>query len=258
MDEPVVNNQPFVPPNAVCATHPDRPSVWACERCGSFMCNQCQVVTPSGTSLCMDCFFRYSRAAPEPVPWEDSNARSRVMAWFRTVVAVWRQPGDTFERIATKSGYMKPALFGMFCCMFIILPTWILVGLWYDMLSLGPSAMVVPALISILAFPASVLIVLVATAALLHLFMIPFKSVRGGFQTTFRVVGYASAVNVVFIFPYCGEILALPAAVAVLSIGLQKIKGLGRWQSIAVAVVLVGVTSAIGAAAILYAVFTMR
>lgn len=54
-----------VPPGAQCALHPEVPAVWACHRCGTFICNGCERrKRADALPLCPSCWELRSQRVP--------------------------------------------------------------------------------------------------------------------------------------------------------------------------------------------------
>ena len=215
----------------VCASHPNRKALWICERCGNFICEKCQVVTPVGKSLCLECYFLSARNQKRPIPWEDPNASGRVISWIRTVWMIWYNPTSFFQQMLPCGSYLKPLLFGVICYMFLIMPLWIVMGMFLDVLPAGWNRTALPVSLSVFFFPAVTLIILFVVSFIFHLFIKLMRVDRSGFEGTFRVVSYASAVNVVLLLPYCGELIALPYSCYVLITGLREVHRMKNIQA---------------------------
>lgn len=63
-----------VPPDgAVCGTHPERPALATCPRCGNHVCLACW---HHAVGRCQECLLRDPLAAAEPIAWEAPERRA--------------------------------------------------------------------------------------------------------------------------------------------------------------------------------------
>ncbi len=74
-------------------------------------------------------------------------------------------------------------------------------------------------------------------SGLIHLMLRVFGKPRGGFAETFRVVNYASAVDVLMIIPVCGSLIVYVWEMVLMIRGLARVHGVGRVTAVAAIVI---------------------
>ena len=116
------------PSNARCATHPDRPAVDICSRCGSFACRECLVVGADGQGVCSTCQARQGET--EPMAWERRSELGFFKAYWQTCKGVMFAPNTGFARMAPGTGnWWDPLSFAIVSYVFGYLPTMLLYAL---------------------------------------------------------------------------------------------------------------------------------
>ncbi len=74
---------------------------------------------------------------------------------------------------------------------------------------------------------------LVLTAAVLHLMLLILGGARNGFEATLRVVSFSQATSVVFLLPFCGQLVGTIWAIVLYVIGLAEAHQIGRGKALA-------------------------
>ncbi|HYA01809.1 MAG TPA: YIP1 family protein [Syntrophobacteria bacterium] len=117
----------------------------------------------------------------------------RVGGFLGTARAVLVDPKAFFQAMPVEGGVSQPYIFYLLCTSVFLAAT---LGLSLaGPAGLAPQILIAAGLIPILPF---------VDAALLHLFMVKFVDGTGSYESTFRVVCYASAVNLVTWVPLVG------------------------------------------------------
>ncbi len=107
----------------VCAVHPQRRSLAACTRCGSFSCAECLRTGAEGEPLCAACDAREPTAL---LPWDRREELGILRAYWETCMDVLFRPGPTFERIRPEAPMGSSLFFAMLCNLTAFLTTGLL------------------------------------------------------------------------------------------------------------------------------------
>lgn len=163
--------------------------------------------------------------------WERRHSLFDLAALFATVRDVLFDAGTTFARLVRDGGLASPLVY------LLILGTaggWI--GLLWDTLLTAAWRSFAPAgdamnplgidpvtrnIISALIMPGLVLITFFIISGIVHLFLMIVGGARYGFETTARVVAYASGSTAVFsLIPFCGGVIGFFWGLVVEIIGI--------------------------------------
>lgn len=183
--------------------------------------------------------------AADGFPWEQRAEKGFLNALLETVRGVLFEPSKTFASMPVTGGYGAPLFFAVLLCSLSLLA-----AMFYQVVleRLNPAEAISPEQQQLLAFirngafvgatifliPLFVLLTLFFTSALTHLSLIIVGGARRPFETTFRVIAYASgAVAVLELLPICGPYLIAPVWKFISSaIGLSKAHGISQGKAV--------------------------
>jgi hypothetical protein len=97
---------------AVCAVHPERRSLAACTRCGSFSCAECLRQGAEGEPVCAACDAREPAAL---LAWDRREELGTLRAYWETCMDVLFRPGPTFQRMRPHGSMGSSLFFAMLC-----------------------------------------------------------------------------------------------------------------------------------------------
>jgi hypothetical protein len=168
----------------------------------------------------------------EKTPWEDREARGFFGGLFKNLNEALFRPSEFFRKMPVTGGLTDPLLYaliiGMAGLMFSVIWQISLKGAMQDMLPGMQAAGSHPIFqgigMAILAFlsPFLIIIGLFIAAGILHVFLMMVKGARNNYEATFRVVAYSYSVNIFFVVPFCGGLLAAVWAIVLYIIGLRE------------------------------------
>lgn len=154
-------------------------------------------------------------------------------AFRRALSEVWWRPREFFRRLNPRGGPLSPALFAAGILYLNLLLSTVLQAIWFRQLDL--SLLYTPllgAVVAVVLGPA-----FVAGLSALALMVLSAESTRHkGFLPTFRALGYATGIGVVFWIPYA-PLAALPYSMYVATVALRETHQLGWRHAMAAAVV---------------------
>ncbi|MEW5800703.1 MAG: Yip1 family protein [bacterium] len=239
----------------VCAYHPEAEAVGICKRCGTFICSGCLLyhTDPSTGEIshyCRDCCERVADASYY-CAWEDKSIFFYKRFWITWREIVLHSHGffDTLPRTPDKMSALTFSYLSFAHAIVLVLfsGTWLpsLPGLMTGTLGL---IALVP--LWFIAVPA----ILFVSAASIHLgIRLQFK--KRDFHQTFRIVGYASATQVLGAIPVMNAfIISLLAGTLNVFIIFSGLKRLHRLSTGRTMLAFILVPSLIGIAAALLAV----
>lgn len=187
-------------------------------------CTECGVRNEDTDQVCANCGAALPWAVEigrrDGPAWEKSTRVFDLGAMYETVRDVLFHPTDTFSKMAREGGLGDPVLF------YVILGTvfgW--VGLLWDWLlpSLSPGLAPGGLLVLAVLFPLVLLLSWAVSSAVTHLFLMLVGGAQHGFETTARVVAYASGSTAIFaVVPFCGSFIQMIWALVVWIIGLAR------------------------------------
>lgn len=215
---------------ASCAQHPDRVALATCERCGNFMCAECNL---SGQSrLCPRCReVQGGTTVREPTSWE----RRSELGFFKALFETWKktilEPEKFWAALQPRASVGDALLYG-----------WLLsavsgvMGFLMAIANIGGQKEQIEQVLSqmknvpeelerffrmftessvpiyaalflggVLLYPLSFVI----SSVLLHLGCLVFGAAKNGFAATARIVGYSSAPAVFSWVPMLGAFMAI-------------------------------------------------
>jgi hypothetical protein len=84
-------------------------------------------------------------------------------------------------------------------------------------------------------------------AGILHLVLLLLGGARRGFEATFRVVGFSEATSVLFLLPFCGQLLGWIWCAVLYVLGLAEAHGIGHGKAAAAVLLPVALCCCCGA-----------
>ncbi|HVO09958.1 MAG TPA: YIP1 family protein [Vicinamibacteria bacterium] len=185
---------------------------------------------------------------PTAVPWDDRDRLGWVTALVETTRLVLAAPGVFFRSMPTTGGIGSPLLYA-------VIVGWmgLIVASFYQAVfrSLMGSPLAtlgdrpeVTALVGWVEGWAGfvmqvalggmfVVIGVFVGAGIVHLFLLLLGGARNGFETTVRVVCFAQATSVVFLVPFCGQLVAGVWTLVLYVIGLAAAHRIGHGKAAA-------------------------
>jgi len=171
-------------------------------------------------------------------PWENRSRYGFLNALYLTIKDVLLSPAQFFARMPSRIGLTQPLLFAVVVNVVsaFFLWMWALAGSSLQMFIAEDIADIVEApfiygIIFVLS-PVIAVVDVFLTAGLSHLCLILVGGNRLGFETTFRVMAYSSAVYIMTLVPFCGSIIALIWGIAIIIIGLQRAHDTDTWRAV--------------------------
>ncbi len=176
-------------------------------------------------------------------PWEDRPNLGILVAFARTVEQSALKPVTFFRTLRLKNNVMDAALFGIG----IVSITTFVQLLWTAMLAplpflfLGEFAGIsIPEVASMAAWswakfilsPLIASVSLFILAGLVHLGLTLLGAAGQPFETTFRVLCYASTPLLLLLVPFCGELAGKVWMLIILVIGIRECHGTSTTQSL--------------------------
>ena len=168
------------------------------------------------------------RALP-PLPWEDPG-RPWLRALVETIALLYQRPREAFERMAVTGDPLRPVPGGSPPAGFEQMHE------VYEMYRMYHRLLPVLLLLS----PLWILVGVLVSSAIRHLFLMLVGGAKRGFQATLRTVCYANAGMLLAVVPFVGGLIALLANAAFEIIGLSAAHRITKGRA-ALAVVLPGV-----------------
>jgi Yip1 domain len=196
---------------AACAVHPALPAAAACERCGTFACEDCLDRVPGGGLLCGVC--RGNRRS-DALPWDRREELGVAQAFWRTSVQVLRAPDETFARALPDAPFESSYQFAILAQVVGFLPTAVVLTLTMaavtastdapagSAVGLGLMAVVMAFYLGMWALMGPIL-----CAMLDHLGLKLVGARPQGFNTTLRAWALAQGPMLLGIIPVCGAVL---------------------------------------------------
>ena len=196
------------------------------------------------------------------LPWENREGRTLINALIDTLMMIFTRPEEAFSIMKRDGGFGDPLVYT------VILGTVggvISIGFSLIMQSVGIMGGRQPGIGSLLGFGVgSVFLVLLVPiflavgtfigAAIMHVCLMIVGGANQSFETTFRVLCYASgSANALQIVPFCGGLLAFLATLILNCIGLARAHETDTWR--AVVAILLPLVVCCGGLAVLVAVF---
>jgi hypothetical protein len=164
------------------------------------------------------------------LPWEHRQELGVVKAFVDTVVLLLTKPAEAFGMMKTEDGLMDPLFFaliggcaGMIVAFFfqvLFHSVGIMADRSSDVFGMGLGIGVVFALISM---PVLFVCGLFIWSGILHLCLMMLGGANKPFETTFRVVCFASgSTNLLAIVPFCGRVVAPIYNIVLQCMGLAR------------------------------------
>jgi hypothetical protein len=175
-------------------------------------------------------------SVPDPayrsgLPWDERQARGLFSAFVETLKMVLMSPGEAFSRMKREGGLGEPLIYGIIgtCAGFIVY--WLFVMLLPSAATFGSDRNPLTHLVGfgvagifiIILSPVMVAIGLFINAAILHLCLMIVGGAKQSFETTFRVVSFASgSIGPLIMIPFCGGLVAGIWSIVLHCIGLAR------------------------------------
>lgn len=166
------------------------------------------------------------------LPWEHRAQLGLFKAWFDTVSLLITKPSGAFTMMRPEGGLMDPLLFGLiggcagavasiaFQALFQSIPGFASSNNIFDLVHLAPWVFV---LIYGVVSPVLVAVGLFVGSAILHLCLMLVGGANRSFETSFRVVCFASgAANLFSMIPMCGWLIAIVYDIVLKCIGINR------------------------------------
>ncbi len=171
-------------------------------------------------------------------PWEERSRYGYLNSLYLTIKEVLLAPAQFFGRMPSQIGLVQPLLFAVVVNVIsaFFLWMWSLTGSSLQMFIKEDVAEIVRGpFVYGLVFIFSPVIAVVdvfLTAGLAHVCLMLVGGNRLGFEATFRVMAYSTAVYIMTIVPFCGNLIALVWGIAIIVIGLQRIHDTDSWRAL--------------------------
>jgi len=224
-----------------CGYHPDAEAVGICSRCGTFICDECRLdrtdpTTGETNHYCRDCCGRVQEAGYY-CAWEDKSIFFYKRFWltWRAIIFHPHEFFDKLPRVPDKTASLTFSYLSFAHALFLSV-IFFSVNPWYSFSSLpilmtGTVGLIGLTTLWLVAVP----IILFSSAASIHLgIRLQFK--KRDFNQTFRIIGYASATQVLGAVPIVsGFIISVLAGILNMVIvfsGLKRLQKLSTGQVI--------------------------
>jgi hypothetical protein len=204
--------------------------VGTCARCGAFICSACRHVKGDQV-LCSTCAGR-DDAGYEPTPWERRAELGLPRAWWETAKRVLMEPEKFWRSVRPKAPWQDALWFGWLVVVLaaaIAIPFQLLqMGQLRDAIQklTGPELGLPPEVRKVLLYwggesgalstvamqvagVALYPVVLLITAAIIHVFAMLAGASKNGFGATVRALAYASVPNVFAGIPFVGGLCGI-------------------------------------------------
>ena len=166
------------------------------------------------------------------LPWEHREQHGLFKAWFDSVSLLITKPSEAFTMMRSEGGLVDPLLFGLiggcagaiisiaFQAVFQSIPGFASRNNVFELVHLAPWVF---ALIYAVLSPVLVAIGIFVGSAILHLCLMLLGGANRSFETTFRVVCFASgAANLFSMIPLCGWLIAIVYDIVLKCIGISR------------------------------------
>jgi len=187
---------------------------------------------------------------PSGIPWEQRHRIGTLNALFQTIKLSLFSPTEFFRRLPPLEPSPPPPLGGigsaLLYAILVGVPS-LAFGLFWQLLASSMGVMfgetreavlsLGTSLVATAFSPLLILISLLITSLVLHLFLTLFGGATYGFTATFRVLCYASAPAILQIIPICGSIASGIWCFVLCVIGLATVHRTGMSRSFAAAAV---------------------
>jgi hypothetical protein len=188
------------------------------------------------------------RSGQEGHTWEDRHRIGLLTALVETTKDVLLQPTSFFRAMPRQGGMGSPLLYAVLIGWAGLVAAAFYQALFHSLV--GPGALPFgdrPELTAMVGwvegwggFVAQVVFggvfVAISTfvaAGILHLFLLLLGGAREGFEATFRVVSFAQATSILFLVPFCGQLIGFVWAIVLYVIGLAEAHRIGYGRSAA-------------------------
>ncbi len=171
-------------------------------------------------------------------PWERRDRFGFLNALYMTVKDVLLAPGRMFACMPAAAGWQQPLLFAITVGAIGAFLGWLwaMTGSSLQILVQENLGHVLRGpFFAFLVFVFSPVLVTVSTtfqAAVIHGALMLLGGNRLGFEATFRVCAYTSAIGLLAAIPLCGNVLAVIWEIVVLIIGIRAIHQAEPWQAV--------------------------
>jgi hypothetical protein len=206
---------------AQCSKHIETPATDTCSRCGRFACNEC-LSASTDLTRCFECVARDGGTEEQVPPWEQRAELGLVAAYIQTVKLGVTEPAKFWNQFP-KKGPMSDAFFFGWINMAL---TALVAGLFFP-LNIGPALNIYKSMPNMPApllrgidfmqahpfqmgagYAATMIVlfplIIVLSAGLYHLFLLPWSAGGSGFEATFRTACYANFANLAAGLPVIG------------------------------------------------------
>ena len=163
-------------------------------------------------------------------PWENRSGLGLWQAIYQTIRRVLFSPDSYFRMLTFRGGLREPLAFGLLTgsvgCMLSVF--WQVLMFSGGLLSIGDAitgqfTFGLIFLVAIIFIPIAVILGMLVSSAIWHLFLLLLGGANNGFEATFRVICYSQAAQVWGLIPFVGGWVSLIWQLIVQIIGLKEI-----------------------------------
>ncbi len=175
------------------------------------------------------------------LPWETRRSENFIKALIDTIVLVLTQPAQAFSQMRREGGLLDPLLYAVIIGTIGALVTYIysliisLIGVlpteggFMNVLGAGGAT----SFAALIFAPVMVVIGLFIGSGIVHLCLMATGGAKRGFETTLRVLSYASGSSNVFqVVPICGGLIAAIVSLVLNCIGLARAHETDTWRAV--------------------------
>ncbi|MGA1876117.1 MAG: YIP1 family protein [bacterium] len=224
-----------------CAYHPQYRASVTCNHCGSFICDECRVDYPEPaaqkvTTYCRYCAEHMDGQTYYYCAWEDTS-----ISFYRRFWMTWKDivfhPGGFFNRLPRVHDKTSALTFAYFTSAHAFLLLILLLPFGNYSPSLPQLIMGTLILIGVTTIWLVFIPLVLYFSTFIHHLGILLQGKKRKFHQTFRVIGYANALQILEMLPPV-TLLAGIWYVIVVAKGLKRVQDLSTWQAI-LAIILV-------------------
>lgn len=174
------------------------------------------------------------------IPWETWREKGRLSAFIETWKKVMTNPVGFFKRVPKHGNFVLPLYYGMVCQSIAIILMWSYQAGFHSIpaildygaafggygrwtFSFDWSTLFVFLMVLVVIAPLFAIIGLSFMSAVFHLCLKIFGGARGGYETTFRAICYASSAQILGVVPIVGGVVAGVWSLVLSIIGLKEI-----------------------------------
>ena len=175
------------------------------------------------------------------LPWETRRSENFIKALFDTLVLVLTSPAQAFTQMRREGGLLDPLLYAVIIGTIGALASYIyslIIGLIGVMPRNGGFMSVLggggaTSFAALIFAPVMLVIGLFIGAGIVHLGLMATGGAKRSFETTLRVLCYASGSSNVFqLVPVCGGLIALIVSLTLNCIGLARAHETDTWRAV--------------------------